>query len=161
MRFLRSLSLPTWVKMNKAMGLDLGARTCGVALSDIMGMIASPLETIRFEEDDYETARDRIVDIIKANNVKKVVLGLPKHMNGDVGVRGEISIQFKEMLLEKADVEVILWDERLTTVAADKAMIEAGLRREERKEHVDKVAAVFILQGYLDYRAMQKKTVEE
>ena len=150
MRFLRSLSLPTWVKMNKVMGLDLGARTCGVALSDIMGMIASPLETIRFEEDDYETARDRIVDIIKANNVKKVVLGLPKHMNGDVGVRGEISIQFKEMLLEKADVEVILWDERLTTVSAQKSMIASNMNRRKRHQMVDTMAAVIILQSYLD-----------
>lgn len=150
MRFLRSLSLPTWVKMNKVMGLDLGARTCGVALSDIMGMIASPLETIRFEEDDYETARDRIVDIIKANNVKKVVLGLPKHMNGDVGVRGEISIQFKEMLLEKADVEVILWDERLTTVSAQKSMIASNMNRKKRHQMVDTMAAVIILQSYLD-----------
>ncbi|MBQ3375411.1 MAG: Holliday junction resolvase RuvX [Erysipelotrichaceae bacterium] len=136
--------------MNKVMGLDLGARTCGVALSDIMGMIASPLETIRFEEDDYETARDRIVDIIKANNVKKVVLGLPKHMNGDVGVRGEISIQFKEMLLEKADVEVILWDERLTTVSAQKSMIASNMNRKKRHQMVDTMAAVIILQSYLD-----------
>ena len=150
MRYLRSLSLPIWVKMNKVMGLDLGARTCGVALSDIMGMIASPLETIRFEEDDYETARDRIVDIIKANNVKKVVLGLPKHMNGDVGVRGEISIQFKEMLLEKADVEVILWDERLTTVSAQKSMIASNMNRKKRHRMVDTMAAVIILQSYLD-----------
>lgn len=142
--------LPIWVKMNKVMGLDLGARTCGVALSDIMGMIASPLETIRFEEDDYETARDRIVDIIKANNVKKVVLGLPKHMNGDVGVRGEISIQFKEMLLEKADVEVILWDERLTTVSAQKSMIASNMNRKKRHQMVDTMAAVIILQSYLD-----------
>jgi putative Holliday junction resolvase len=136
--------------MNKVMGLDLGARTCGVALSDIMGMIASPLETIRFDEDDYETARDRIVDIIKANNVKKVVLGLPKHMNGDVGVRGEISIQFKEMLLEKADVEVILWDERLTTVSAQKSMIASNMNRKKRHQMVDTMAAVIILQSYLD-----------
>ena len=136
--------------MNKVMGLDLGARTCGVALSDIMGMIASPLETIRFEEDDYETARDRIVDIIKANNVKKVVLGLPKHMNGDVGVRGEISIQFREMLLEKADVEVILWDERLTTVSAQKSMIASNMNRKKRHQMVDTMAAVIILQSYLD-----------
>ena len=142
--------LPIWEKMNKVMGLDLGARTCGVALSDIMGMIASPLETIRFEEDDYETACNRIVEIIKANNVKKVVLGLPKHMNGDVGVRGEISIQFKEMLLEKADVEVILWDERLTTVSAQKSMIASNMNRKKRHQMVDTMAAVIILQSYLD-----------
>ena len=132
------------------MGLDLGARTCGVALSDIMGMIASPVETIRFAEDDYETACGRVVELIKANNVKKVVLGLPKHMNGDVGVRGEISIRFKEMLLEKADVEVILWDERLTTVSAQKSMIASNMNRKKRHRMVDTMAAVIILQGYLD-----------
>ena len=132
------------------MGLDLGARTCGVALSDIMGMIASPVETIRFAEDDYETACGRVVELIKANNVKKVVLGLPKHMNGDVGVRGEISIRFKEMLLEKADVEVILWDERLTTVSAQKSMIASNMNRRKRHRMVDTMAAVIILQGYLD-----------
>ncbi|MBE6124826.1 MAG: Holliday junction resolvase RuvX [Erysipelotrichaceae bacterium] len=136
--------------MNKVMGLDLGARTCGVALSDIMGMIASPVETIRFAEDDYETACGRVVELIKANNVKKVVLGLPKHMNGDVGVRGEISIKFKEMLLEKADVEVILWDERLTTVSAQKSMIASNMNRKKRHRMVDTMAAVIILQGYLD-----------
>ena len=132
------------------MGLDLGARTCGVALSDIMGMIASPVETIRFAEDDYETACGRVVELIKANNVKKVVLGLPKHMNGDVGVRGEISIKFKEMLLEKADVEVILWDERLTTVSAQKSMIASNMNRKKRHQMVDTMAAVIILQSYLD-----------
>ena len=132
------------------MGLDLVARTCGVALSDIMGMIASPVETIRFAEDDYETACGRVVELIKANNVKKVVLGLPKHMNGDVGVRGEISIRFKEMLLEKADVEVILWDERLTTVSAQKSMIASNMNRKKRHRMVDTMAAVIILQGYLD-----------
>ena len=132
------------------MGLDLGARTCGVALSDIMGMIASPVETIRFAEDDYDTACGRVVELIKANNVKKVVLGLPKHMNGDVGVRGEISIRFKEMLLEKADVEVILWDERLTTVSAQKSMIASNMNRKKRHRMVDTMAAVIILQGYLD-----------
>ena len=132
------------------MGLDLGARTCGVALSDIMGMIASPVETIRFAEDDYETACGRVVELIKANNVKKVVLGLPKHMNGDVGVRGEISIRFKEMLLEKADVEGILWDERLTTVSAQKSMIASNMNRKKRHQMVDAMAAVIILQSYLD-----------
>ena len=138
--------------MNKVIGLDLGSRTCGVALSDIMGMIASPVETIRFEEDDYETARDRVVDIIKANNVKKVILGLPKHMNGDVGVRGEISMQYKDMIMEKADVEVILWDERLTTVSAQKSMIASNMNRKKRHRMVDTMAAVIILQSYLDSR---------
>ena len=91
----------------------------------------------------------------------EIVLGYPKNMNDTLGERIEKTDEFKEMIERRTGLEVHLWDERLTTVAADKAMIEAGLRREERKEHVDKVAAVFILQGYLDYRAMQKKTEEE
>jgi len=136
--------------MNKVIGLDLGSRTCGVALSDILGMVASPVETIRFEEDDYETACNKVVEIIKKNNVKKAVLGLPKHMNGDVGIRGEISIKFKEMLEEACGVEVILWDERLTTVSAQKSMIASNMNRQKRRKMVDTMAAVIILQGYLD-----------
>ena len=136
--------------MNKVIGLDLGSRTCGIALSDILGMVASPVETIRFEENDYETACDKVVEIIKKNNVKKAVLGLPKHMNGDVGVRGEISMQFRDMLLEKADVDVILWDERLTTVSAQKSMIASNMNRKKRHRMVDTMAAVIILQSYLD-----------
>ena len=86
--------------MEKIIGLDLGSRTCGVALSDALGMIATPVKTIRFEEDDYDSALDQVEDLIDANNVTKVILGLPKHMNGDVGVRGQISIRFKELLEE-------------------------------------------------------------
>ena len=136
--------------MNKVIGLDLGSRTCGIALSDILGMVASPVETIRFEENDYETACDKVVEIIKKNNVKKAVLGLPKHMNGDVGIRGEISIMFKEMLEESCGVEVILWDERLTTVSAQKSMIASNMNRQKRRKMVDTMAAVIILQSYLD-----------
>ena len=136
--------------MNKVIGLDLGSRTCGVALSDILGMVASPVETIRFEENDYETACDKVVEIIKKNNVKKAVLGLSKHMNGDVGIRGEISIMFKEMLEESCGVEVILWDERLTTVSAQKSMIASNMNRQKRRKMVDTMAAVIILQSYLD-----------
>ena len=87
-------------------------------------------------------------------------MGYPKNMNDTLGERIEKTEEFKEMLERRTGLKVHLWDERLTTVAADKAMIEAGLRREERKEHVDKVAAVFILQGFLDQKAMQKKAEE-
>lgn len=136
--------------MNKVMGLDLGARTCGVALSDILGMIASPVTTIRFEEDDYETARDKVVELIDENEVRTVVLGLPKHMNGDIGIRGEISIEFKKMLEEARNVEVILQDERLTTVSAQNTMIASNMNRNKRHKMVDAMAAVIILQSYLD-----------
>ena len=136
--------------MEKIIGLDLGSRTCGVALSDALGMIATPVKTIRFEEDDYDSALDQVEDLIDANNVTKVILGLPKHMNGDVGVRGKISIRFKELLEEERHVEVILWDERLTTVSAQKSMIASNMNRKKRHQMVDTMAAVIILQSYLD-----------
>ena len=133
----------------RVLGLDLGSRTCGVAVSDVMGMIARPVETIRFEEDDYELCLEKLQKHIKEFQIKKVVLGLPKHMNGDIGIRGEISIQFKEML-ESQGLEVILWDERLTTVAATRILISADVSRKKRKQVVDQMAAVGILQNYLD-----------
>lgn len=136
--------------MNKIMGLDLGSRTCGVALSDTLGFMASPVVTVRFSDDDYESACDQVCAIIDENKVQKVILGLPKHMNGDVGIRGEISQQFKELLQSKRDVEVILWDERLTTVSAQKSMIASNVNRQKRKEMIDAMAAVIILQSYLD-----------
>lgn len=136
--------------MNKILGLDLGARTCGVAMSDALGMIASPVKTIRFEEDDYQTACDEVAAIIDENQIKTVVLGLPRHMNGDVGIRGQISIDFAEMLKEARDVEVILRDERLTTVSAQKTMIASNMNRNKRHQMIDAMAAVLILQDYLD-----------
>ncbi len=131
------------------LGLDLGSRTCGVAVSDIMGMIARPVETIRFEDDDYDTCLEKLQKHIKEFQIKKVVLGLPKHMNGDVGIRGEVSIKFKEKL-ENIGLEVVLWDERLTTVAATRLLISADVSRKKRKQVVDQMAAVGILQNYLD-----------
>ncbi|MGN1345086.1 MAG: Holliday junction resolvase RuvX [Traorella sp.] len=133
----------------RILGLDLGSRTCGVAVSDIMGMIARPVETIRFDEDDYDLCLEKLKKYIQEFQIKKVVLGLPKHMNGDVGVRGKISIHFKERL-ENLGLDVILWDERLTTVAATKILISADVSRKKRKQVVDQMAAVGILQNYLD-----------
>ena len=133
----------------RVLGLDLGSRTCGVAVSDIIGMIARPVETIRFEDDDYDTCLEKLQKHIQEFQIKKVVLGLPKHMNGDVGIRGEISIQFKEKL-ENLGLEVVLWDERLTTVAATRLLISADVSRKKRKKVVDQMAAVGILQNYLD-----------
>lgn len=133
----------------RILGLDLGSRTCGVAVSDIMGFLARPVETIRFEEDDYDKCFDLLQKHIKEFQIKKIILGLPKHMNGDVGIRGEISIQFKEKL-EKQGLEVILWDERLTTVAAQRILISADVSRKKRKQVIDQMAAVQILQSYLD-----------
>lgn len=133
----------------RVLGLDLGSKTLGVSVSDAMGMIARTVETIRFESDDYDSAFEQVKKYIKEFQVQTVVLGLPKHMNGDVGIRGEISVMFKEKL-ETLGVEVVLWDERLTTVAAQKILIAADVSRKKRKKVIDQMAAVQILQSYLD-----------
>lgn len=138
--------------MAKVLGLDLGSRTCGVAISDISGILARTYETVRFNDDDYDTCCERIVEIALKEKVNDIVLGMPKHMNGDVGIRGQISIDFKAKLLAKHPFNVILWDERLTSVAVNRAMIDGNMRREFRKEHKDELAAVVILQGYLDFK---------
>lgn len=139
--------------MNKVMGLDLGSKTCGVALSDSLQMIATGKETIRFEEDDYQSALEKICNIIDENKVDTVVLGLPKHMNGAEGIRADISKKFKDMLIEKRDVKVILWDERLTTVSAQKSMIASNMNRQKRHKMIDTMAAQIILQSYLDAKS--------
>lgn len=139
--------------MNKVMGLDLGSKTCGVALSDSLQMIATGKETIRFEEDDYQNALEKICNIIDENKVDTVVLGLPKHMNGAEGIRADISKKFKDMLIEKRNVKVILWDERLTTVSAQKSMIASNMNRQKRHKMIDTMAAQIILQSYLDAKS--------
>ena len=137
--------------MERILGLDLGSRTCGIAMSDALGMIAHGIETYRFVENDYENAADYISDIIKQNQIKTVVLGLPKHMNGDLGERAQISIMFKEMLEGRIEgLNVILIDERLTTKVAQDRLIFADVSRKKRKQIIDKMSAVAILQGYLD-----------
>ena len=142
----------------RIMGLDFGAKTVGVAISDPLLITAQGIEIIRRkEENKLRKTLARIEELITEYEVEEIVLGLPKNMNDTLGVRVELSLEFKEKLERRTGLPVHMWDERLTTVAADKAMIEAGLRREERKEHVDKVAAVFILQGYLDLRSRQMK----
>ncbi len=138
--------------MKKYLGLDLGSKTCGVAISDIMGMLARTYTTIRFKDDNYEYCAEEVVKILKTENIDTVILGMPKHMNGDVGIRGEISENFKSLLLQKMNVNVILWDERLSTKVANNAMIAQNVRREDRKKVKDELAAVVILQGYLDFK---------
>ena len=134
----------------RVLGLDLGSVTCGVAISDPMGMVARTYETIRFEEDDYEACIQRVGEIIEQEKPDAVVIGLPKHMNGDIGIRGEISLEFADEMRERFGIEVITWDERLTTVAAEKILISADVTRKKRKKVIDQVAAVGILQSYLD-----------
>ena len=141
----------------RIMGLDFGSKTVGVAVSDSLLITAQGVEIIRRErEDKLRRTLARIEELILEYEVEEIVLGLPKHMNATEGVRVELTEQFREKLERRTGLPVIMWDERLTTVAADKAMIEAGIRREKRKDYVDKIAAVLILQGYLDYRGMER-----
>ena len=109
--------------MEKILGLDLGSRTCGVAISDTLGMLAHGVETYHFSENAYKKCAYHIKNIVEENNIHTIVLGLPKHMNGDLGDRAQISIDFKERLEKMMDVEVILEDERLTTVIATNNLI--------------------------------------
>lgn len=137
----------------RTMGLDLGSKTVGVAVSDLMRMIAAPVKTIRFPEDDYEEALKEVLSLMKEHKIDQVVLGLPKHMNGDIGERGQISLSFKARLEEESDVPVTLWDERLSTKAATRVLISADVSRKKRKNVIDQMAAVVILQGYLDSKS--------
>lgn len=141
----------------RIMGLDYGSKTVGVAISDELLITAQGLEIIRRkEENKLRRTLARIEELIIEYKVEEIVLGLPKNMNNTEGERVEKTAVFQEMLERRTGLPVIKWDERLSTVAAEKAMIEAGLRREERREHIDKVAAALILQGYLDYRGNTK-----
>lgn len=131
--------------------MDFGSKTVGVALSDALLLTAQSKEIIRRkEENKLRRTLARIEEIIVEYEVDKIVLGLPKNMNDTCGERVQKTLEFKEMLERRTGLEVILWDERLTTVAADEVMKEVGIRREKRKEYVDAIAASFILQGYLD-----------
>lgn len=135
----------------RIMGLDYGSKTVGVAVSDLLGMTAQPVETItRKDENKLRKTCARIEELIKEYDVTKIVLGLPKHMNDDIGDRAEKSIAFGEMLKRRTGLEVVMWDERLTTVEAEQTLIECNVRREDRKKYIDQIAAVFILQGYMD-----------
>lgn len=135
----------------RIMGLDFGSKTVGVAVSDPLYVTASGLEIIRREQENkLRRTLARIEELVKEYEIEKIVLGFPKNMNNSEGERCEKTLEFKGMLERRTGLTVELWDERLTTVAADRAMMEAGVRREDRKKYVDKIAAAFILQGYLD-----------
>jgi putative Holliday junction resolvase len=141
------------------MGLDFGSKTVGVAVSDPLLLTAQGIEIIRRkDENKLRQTLARIEALIIEYEVGEIVLGLPKNMNDTLGERAELSLEFKDKLERRTGLPVIMWDERLTTVSADKVMMEAGIRRENRKEYVDKIAAVFILQGYLDYRGNKEKS---
>ena len=136
--------------------MDFGSKTVGVAVSDSLLLTAQGLEIIRRkEENKLRQTLARLEELIVEYEVEEIVLGRPLNMNATEGVRVELTMEFKEKLERRTGLPVIMWDERLTTVAADRTMMEAGVRRETRKEYVDMIAATLILQGYLDRRSME------
>ena len=140
----------------RIMGLDFGSKTVGVAVSDPLGITAQGVEIVRRKSPNkLRQTLARIEELIREYDVEELVLGYPKNMNGTEGERCEKTKEFKELLERRTGLPVTLWDERLTTVAADRSMMEAGLGRYERKEYVDEIAAVFILQGYMSARVLK------
>ncbi|WP_033166611.1 Holliday junction resolvase RuvX [Clostridium sp. KNHs205] len=142
----------------RIMGLDYGSVTVGVAISDELLITAQGIETInRKQENKLRQTLARIEELIKEYNVDRIVLGYPKNMNNTIGERALKSEEFSEMLKRRTGLPVILWDERLTTAAANQTLILGDVRREDRKSVIDKLAAVLILQGYLDYLSNKLK----
>lgn len=142
------------------MGLDYGTKTVGVAISDELCLTAQGIETIeRKEENKLRRTLARIEQLAEEYEVERIVLGLPKHMNNDIGERAEKTLEFRDMLARRTGLEIVMWDERLTTVAAERTLIESKVRRENRKKYIDKIAAVFILQGYLDSLYLQRERI--
>lgn len=134
----------------RVMGLDVGSKTVGVAVSDAMKWTAQGLETIAINEEKGKFGFERIGEIIKEYKVNEIIVGLPKNMNNTIGPRGEASQEYAQMLREKFQLPVQLWDERLSTMAAERVLLDADVSRKKRKKVIDKIAAVMILQGYLD-----------
>ncbi|MFV0529045.1 MAG: Holliday junction resolvase RuvX [Lachnospiraceae bacterium] len=135
----------------RMMGLDYGSKTVGVAMSDPLGIISSGVEIVRRKsENKQRQTLARLEELIKEYKVERIVLGLPKHMNNTIGDRAEKTLEFKKILERRTGLLVVLWDERLSSVAANRTLMECGVRRENRSKYVDEIAAAFILQGYLD-----------
>lgn len=137
----------------KIIGLDVGSKTIGVAVSDALGWTAQGITTIKWDENHMNTADQSLVEIITEHDIKKAVIGLPKNMNGTIGERGQASERFAKYVEKTFQIPTVLWDERLSTVAADRVLLEADLSRQKRKEVIDKIAAVMILQTYLDHQS--------
>lgn len=135
----------------RIMGLDYGSKTVGVAISDPLHITAQGIETItRKSENKLRKTCARIESLIEEYEVERIVVGFPKLLNNDIGERAKKAMEFGEMLKKRTGLEVVMWDERLTTVEAERTLIENNVRRENRKKFIDKIAAVFILQGYLN-----------
>ena len=132
------------------LGLDLGTKTLGISISDKLGIVASTYKTIRFEDSNYDSVIPELIEIINQEKIDCIVLGLPKNMNNTYGDATTRSMNFKQILEQNTNIEIVLQDERLTTVEADNYMIQAGIRRKKRKQKVDSLAANIILQTYLD-----------
>lgn len=132
------------------LGIDLGSKTVGLAMSDTTLTIASTYKTIFFKDEDYRSTINEIKDIIKEYNITKIILGLPKNMNNTLGERAEITLKYKELLEKSTDLPVIMFDERLTSVISNSILIEADISRKKRKKKVDSIAAQIILQDYLN-----------
>lgn len=132
------------------MGLDVGSKTVGIAISDELGWTAQGLKTLKIDEEKNRFGFEEIGQIIKEYGISQVVIGLPKNMNGSIGPRGEASKRYAEEIENQFSVSTILWDERLTTMAAERVLLEADVSRKKRKKVIDKMAAMMILQGYLD-----------
>ncbi len=144
----------------RIMGLDYGSKTVGVAVSDPLLITAQGIETItRREENKLRKTCARIEELIAEYEVGRIVVGFPKLLNNDIGERAKKAMEFGEMLKRRTGLEVVMWDERLTTIEAERTLIENKVRRENRKKFIDKIAAVFILQGYLD--AVSDKQVSD
>ncbi|NHM30417.1 Holliday junction resolvase RuvX [Neobacillus terrae] len=134
----------------RIIGLDVGSKTVGVALSDELGWTAQGLKTLKIDEEKNEFGFDELGKIIKEYQVSKAVIGLPKNMNGTIGPRGEASQRFAAEMEERFSIPAVLWDERLTTMQAERVLLEADVSRKKRKKVIDKMAAMMILQNYLD-----------
>lgn len=136
--------------IDKYLGLDLGSKTLGISISDNTNTIASVYTTIFFNDSEYDTLISKLKDIIKKENITKIVLGLPKNMNNTLGQRASITLEFKNKLEKELGIEVIMEDERLTSVISNNVLIQASMSRKKRKKKVDGMASVIILQSYLD-----------
>ncbi|WP_031548939.1 Holliday junction resolvase RuvX [Salinicoccus luteus] len=137
--------------MNRILGLDVGTKTVGIALSDALGWTAQGLTTLKINYEEEVYGIEEVARIVEENDVSTIIVGLPKNMNNSVGESGDRSIHYSKLLEKKLpDVKIILWDERLSTIGAERSLLEADLSRKKRKAVIDKMAAVFILQGYLD-----------
>ena len=142
----------------RLMGLDYGSKTVGVAVSDPLGLTAQGVETVwRKQENKLRQTLARIEELISEYQVERIVLGYPKNMNNTIGERAVKSLELKEKLEKRTGLPVVMWDERLTTAEAERTLMETGVRRENRKQYLDQMAAVLILQGYLDRSNMMSK----